>query len=142
MCRVSPERSARQWWRFTSGITGSKPVVDKFTEEFTFIDHAYQLKQEIKQHTRHSAGNLWQFINTIAEYYGHIRKPVSDAEKVEHMWHQMHPTFQDLTRSLQFTGPKEAKDDGARHEMGMISPMLPSTTATNKPVRSRACFCQ
>lgn len=107
MLPASLEGSAKQWWRFTGGFPDWDTLVKEFTEEFTPVDHTFQLKRELEQRTQHPAENLRQFIHTIAEFYDRIGEPVSDAEKVERVRRQMHPTFQDLAANMQFANLKE-----------------------------------
>ncbi|KAH7986602.1 hypothetical protein HPB49_025888 [Dermacentor silvarum] len=98
---------SKQWWRFSDGNPDWQSFASDFTAEFTTVDYKFKLKAELDQVAQHPAKNLKQFIHVIAEYFDSIAEPVSDAEKVERVRRQMHPTFQDLTASMSFANLQE-----------------------------------
>lgn len=98
---------AKQWWRFVGGFSEWNAFTADFEAEFAGVDYKAKLKAELDQRTQHPAENLKRFIHVIAEYYDRIGESVPEADKVERVRRQMHPTFQDLTAGMSFANLKD-----------------------------------
>ncbi|KAK8782322.1 hypothetical protein V5799_016338 [Amblyomma americanum] len=131
------EGSAKQWWRFIGGHSDWASFAEDFKGEFAADDYREKLRAEQAERTQHSAENLKQFIHAIAEYYDRIGEPVTDAEEVDRVRRQMHPTFQDLTNNMEFANLRDmAKAAGlimqrAWHRLRYVPPPLRSTQAAS-----------
>lgn len=99
--------TAKQWWRFVGGFSEWSAFTAAFEAEFAGVDYKSKLKAELDQRTQHPSENLKRFIHVIAEYYDRIGESVPEADKVERVRRQMHPTFQDLTAGMTFASLKD-----------------------------------
>lgn len=112
---VSLTDKAARWFRLVGERSRSmEDFRAKFRDEFLPANYEYRLRRELEQRTQHPDESLLEYVRAMDELYRLAEPLATNAEKVERVTRQAHPTFAAYLRGGGFRNLDELASEAKR----------------------------
>ncbi|XP_077560789.1 uncharacterized protein LOC144175606 [Haemaphysalis longicornis] len=112
---VSLTDKAARWFRLVGERSRSmEDFRAKFRDEFLPANYEYHLRRELEQRTQHPDESLLEYVRAMDELYRLAEPLATNAEKVERVTRQAHPTFAAYLRGGGFRNLDELASEAKR----------------------------
>lgn len=124
---------ALRWFRFMENLDSLESFKTEFRTEFEALNYQDRLRLELKRRTQAPDEPLTAYIHAIAEYYRRLNENSPEAEKVQTVLSQCHPSYRPFLRGKNFTSLSEIAKEAKIIQADLLSwhTYMPPPDASN-----------
>lgn len=113
--------SALRWFRFAENFDSLEAFKLEFCEEFEAVNYRDRLRLEMRRRTQAPEEPLTAYIHAMAEYFRRLGSVSTEAEKVQTILNQCHPSYRPFLRGRTFSTLAELAKEAKTIQSDLLS---------------------